>query len=57
VKLPPEAVPPPKGLPRREAQHLGCTCQWWGDNHIVDFDEQCPILERHRSSPGREKRP
>lgn len=35
-------------LLRYEAERDGCTCSWWGVNHIVDFDITCPVLHKHK---------
>jgi len=34
---------------RAESVRNGCTCRWWGEASIVDFDTDCPILQHHRA--------
>lgn len=31
-----------------ESKAAGCTCQWFGGGAIAQFDEECPILNRHK---------
>lgn len=36
---------------RRDAQRAGCTCKWWQEGYIAQFDAACPILDRHKDVP------
>lgn len=45
--MPPRSEPVPL---RTESQRLGCTCNWWRENMIIEFDPGCPLYysNRHR---------
>ena len=37
---------------QQRAVEAGCTCVWFRNNSIVEFDQYCPIWDLHRIGHG-----